>query len=306
MDVLHTHHPFVCGALAARLSRRLNKPLIFTNHTRYDFYAGHYLPFLPKRAALGLLSAWMRRFARRCDLIVAVSAAARDMLDLLGVDAPIEIIPNGTDIDRYRQATPAGRSELGLPPDAFVLMYVGRLGPEKNVPGLLDAFAHALPRAPQAMLAIVGDGPDAANCRERAGALNLTDHVHFLGMQPNDRIPSLLGAADAFVTASITEGHPMTIVEALAAGQPVLAFDVSGLREAVIDGEDGLLAPVDPAALGACMARIATDPDLRARLSDGARRSAEQYSMDATTRRVVAHYERLIRERKRAPSAKSR
>jgi glycosyltransferase involved in cell wall biosynthesis len=221
------------------------------------------------------------------------------MLDLLGVDAPIEIIPNGTDVDRYRRATPAARSDLGLPPDAFVLMYVGRLGPEKNLPGLLDAFAHARPAAPQSVLVIVGDGPEAANTRKQAGALNLTDHVRFLGIQPNDRIPSLLGAANAFVTASITEGHPMTIVEALAAGQPVLAFDVSGPRETVIDGEDGLLASVDPVALGACMARIATDPALRARLSDGARRSAEQYSMDTTTRRIVAHYERLLHEKNR-------
>ena len=90
----------------------------------------------------------------------------------------------------------------------------------------------------------------------------------------------------------------MTIIEALAASQPVLGFNVPGIRETVSDGKDGLLAPTDPEALGERMARIATDAELRARLSDGARRSAQQYNIETTTRRIVDHYERVIRERK--------
>ncbi len=301
MDILHAHHPFVGGPLAARLSRGLNKPLVFTNHTRYDLYARHYAPFLPERAARGLLGAWMCRFARRCDLIIAVSAAARTMLASFGVEAPIDIIPNGVDLDHFVQAVPAARPSLGLPPDAVVLMYVGRLGPEKNLLTLLDAFWHALRESPRAILAFVGDGPQEISVRERTGRLNLTDNVRFLGSHPNEEIPSLLGAADAFVTASITESHPITIIEALAAGRPVVAFGVPGICETVIDGENGLLAPVDPAALGARMARLAADAQLRARLSDGARRSAAQYHIDITTRRIVEHYERLIKEKNLKP-----
>jgi len=302
MDVLHAHHPFLSGALAARLSRRQNKPLVFTNHTRYDDYARYYLPFLPTCATLGLLGAWMRRFARRCDLIIAVSAAAQSMLESFNVSAPIEIIPNGIDLDRFAQSTPATKSDLGLPPDAFVLMYVGRLGPEKNLATLLDAFAHTARRAPNAVLAVVGDGPQAAALREKTREHNLTGRVRFLGTRPNQDIPSLLSAAHAFVTASVTESHPMTIIEALAAGQPVLGFDVPGIRETVSDGKDGLLAPTDPEALGERMARIATDAELRARLSDGARRSAQQYNIERTTRRIVDLYERVIRERKQMNS----
>lgn len=297
MDVLHTHHPFLSGSLAARLSRRQNKPLIFTNHSRYDLYAGAYLPFLPERVVRPLLGAWMRRFARRCDLIVAVSTAARSMLESLGVSAPIEIIPNGIDLAQFAQRTPAAKSDLGLPPDTCVLMYVGRLGAEKNLVMLLDAFAHVVRRVPNVILAVVGDGPQAAALRAKTRDLNLTDRVCFLGARPNADIPALLGAADAFVTASITESHPMTLIEALAAGRPALGFDVPGIRETVIDSENGLLAPTDPEALGARMVRIATDAELRARLSDGAHRSAQHYRIETTTRRIVEHYERLIRER---------
>lgn len=301
MDVIHTHHPFLSGALTARLSRRQNKPLIFTSHSRYDYYARYYLPFLPRRAAIGLASAWMRRFARYCDLIIAVSEAAESMLKSFGVAAPIEIIYNGSDLDRFNRVAPAARTELGLPPDAFVFMYIGRLGPEKNLPALLCAFAQAQRRAPQAQLAIVGGGPQSKACIERVHELGIADHVRFLGMRPPETIPALLGAADAFVTASVTEGHPMTIIEALAAGRPVLGFDVPGIHETVIAGENGLLALPDPKALGECIAHLVEQPALCARLSDGARRSAQQYSIETTTRRIVGHYERLLREKRGAP-----
>ena len=299
MDVLHAHHPFVAGPLAARLRRQLNKPLVFTNHTRYDYYARVYLPFLPRRQAIGLLGAWMRRFVRQCDLIIAVSPSTHTMLTSLGVEAPIEIIYNGIDLERFARATPERRSNLGLPADAFVLMYVGRLGAEKNVDMLLEGYAMMRHGAPQAVLALVGDGPHTPRLRERASQLGVADCVRFLGMQPYDRIPSLLGAADAFVTASITEGHPMTIIEALAAGQPVLAFDVAGIRETVIDGENGLLAHVSAQSLARNMTRVATDAGLRARLSAGARRTAARYEIETTAQRIVEHYEDLIRERQK-------
>jgi len=299
MDVLHAHHPFVAGPLAARLRRQLNKPLVFTNHTRYDYYARVYVPFLPQRQAIGLLGAWMRRFARHCDLIIAVSPAAHMMLKSLGVEAPIEIIYNGIDLERFARAAPELRSNLGLPPDAFVLMYVGRLGAEKNVDTLLEGYAITRRSAPQAILALVGDGPHTLRLRERVSQLGVADGVRFLDMRPYDRVPSILGAADAFVTASLSEGHPMTIIEALAAGQPVLAFDVAGIRETVIDGENGLLAHVDVQSLARNMERVATDAELRARLSAGARRTAARHDIETTAQRIVGHYEYLIRERQK-------
>jgi len=300
MDVIHTHHPFLSGRLAAQLCRRLNKPLIFTNHSRYDYYAGYYLPFLPRRVAVGLVGASMRRFAAQCDLILAVSPAAESMLRSFGIKTPIEIMLNGTDLERFKHAEPFERAKLDIPGDAFVFMYVGRLGPEKNLSTLLESFAHTLQHVPRARLVVIGGGPRSDALTSQARALEVSDKVHFLGMRPNDTIPSLLGAADAFVTASITEGHPMTIIEALAAGQPVLGFDVPGIREAVDDGVDSMLAPHDARALGDLMIRIASTPELRARLSEGARRSSQRYDMDVTARRIVDHYERLIREKGRS------
>ena len=294
MDVLHAHHPFLAARQGAALRRRGGQPLVFTAHTRYDLYARYYLPGVPERLAAGLMAAWLRHMTRQFDLIVAVSTAAEAMLQRQGVTAPVEVIPNGIELARFRAATPAARAALGLPAEAFVALYVGRLGPEKSLPDLLDALAATGPTPRPLVLALAGSGPLEDDLRQQAAALGLGGRVYFLGRQPHEAIPGLLAAAEAFVTASASEGHPITVIEALAAGLPVAAYDVPGIRETVVDGENGLLAPPGPAALGAALARLAADPALRGRLAAGARVSAEQYSIEATTARLLTRYAELL------------
>jgi glycosyltransferase involved in cell wall biosynthesis len=311
MDVLHAHHPLLAGRLAARVSRRGGQPVVFTSHTRYDLYARYYLPFLPPRMAAALMGAALRRAARGFDLIIAVSAAAESMLRALRVTAPIEVIPNGIALRPFVRAGQDGatgaeaRRVLGLPPEGFVAMYVGRLGLEKNLPALLEAFAHARREAPGTTLALVGSGPLEAELRQQAQRLGMAGAVRFLGQHPNEAIPSLMANADAFVTASITEGHPITVIEALAAGLPVAALDVPGIRETVRSSENGLLAAASTdtaasaAALGAALARLAREPALRQTLKAGAQASAQQYSIEATTQRILGRYQDLLREKGR-------
>jgi len=300
MDVLHAHHPFLALGFAARARRQGGQPIVFTSHTRYDLYARYYLPFLPARTAAALMSALVRRAIRQCDLILAVSDAARDMLAAMRVAAPVEVVTNGIELERFAAAQPAARADLGLPPEAFMALYVGRLGPEKNLPLLLHAFAHAAPLTPRAVLALVGDGPLAGDLRRQAAELGLRHRVLFLGRYPNEDIPALAAAADLFVTASVSEGHPITVIEALAAGCPVVAFRAPGIQETIRDDENGLLAPAaDPALLGQALARLVLDPDLRARLALGARASAAQYDIRLTTRRILGCYEILLRDRRR-------
>jgi glycosyltransferase involved in cell wall biosynthesis len=183
MDVFHAHHPFLALNFAQR-ARQRRQPIVFTSHTRYDLYARYYLPFLPARTASALMSALVRRATRRCDLILAVSDAARDMLRAMRVRPPIEVVPNGIELERFTAAAPGQRERLGLPPESVVAVYVGRLGPEKNLPLLLESFASAVPQAsptPLASslhLALVGDGPLAAGLRAQVAALGLQDRIH--------------------------------------------------------------------------------------------------------------------------------
>src|SRR5882672_5093981 len=132
VDVFHAHHPFLLGPTAARLARRLGRPLVFTYHTRYEKYA-HYVPAtrgLVEAAAVALSA----RFARRADAVIAPSAVVRDDLVRRGVGGPVAVIPTGVDLDRFRPGERgAARRALGLSLDEPLLLYVGRLDREKSV-----------------------------------------------------------------------------------------------------------------------------------------------------------------------------
>ena len=146
MDVVHVHHPFLSGSLALRYCRPRGIPIIFTNHTRYDLYAQAYLPNIPDVIGETALQAYLPVFCRSCDLVISPSPGMRTVLQKFGVESPIEVVPNGVELQRFRQPVqPLDSSVLGFEPQNVVLVYVGRIGPEKNLQFLLRAFSRRLP-----------------------------------------------------------------------------------------------------------------------------------------------------------------
>jgi glycosyltransferase involved in cell wall biosynthesis len=300
MDLLHVHHPFVSGRLALRYGKEWGLPVVYTNHTRYDLYAHHYLPPLSDALAEMLLHNYLPTFAAQCDLVVAPSAGLAIVLRELGVTTPVTVIPNGVELDAFRSpAKPRRRADFGWPDDACVLIYTGRLGPEKNLDLLLDAVAAAQSALPALRLLLVGDGPEAARLRERVGQLHLAPFAHFTGRQPYEAVPGYLAAADAFITASVTEVHPLSVLEALAAGLPVVGVDAPGVHDVIEPGENGLLAQESAGSLAAHIIRLMVDADLRAHLAAGARATSDQYAIEHTTAAYLRHYEALVAVRER-------
>ncbi len=300
MDVVHVHHPFLSGRLALRYCRPHGIPIVFTNHTRYDLYAKAYLPMLPDQIGTTFLQTYLPSFCREVDLVIAPSEGVRRVLTSLGVDAPIKVIPNGVDLSPFRQPIdPVSREDLGVPQHDVLLIYVGRLGPEKNLTFLLRAFAGALSAHPEATLLLVGDGPERDNLEDIARRSGLGEKVRFTGLVPYEAIPRYLRAADAFVTASVTEVHPLSVIEALAAGLPILGIDSPGVGDTVIDGHNGLLAEEDLASFTAQMTRLLVDSGLRARLAATASASAEPYDIQRTSSQVEEEYQRLIEQPRR-------
>jgi glycosyltransferase involved in cell wall biosynthesis len=307
MDVLHAHHPFVAGRLALRYGRRFGQPVVYTNHTRLDLYAGVYVPRPLRGLARRILRRYMPRFATQCDLIIAPSAGlAKVMREQWGVKRPVTVVPNGIDLARFRRPERAvSRTDLGLPPSGSLAIYTGRLGVEKNLPFMLRAFAQAVPDRPEARLLLLGDGPQAAALRELAGELRLGERVFLPGGVPYEQVPAYLAAADLFVSASFTEVHPMSLIEGLAAGLPALGVISPGVADTVEDGVNGLLTAHDVDAFSRALRRLLTDADLRARLAEGARRSSARYSIARTTGRMVELYQRLLNHRARTNAVRS-
>lgn len=295
MDIIHVHHPFTSGQLAIRYCRAQGIPLVFTNHTRYDLYAHAYLPMFPESWGDAFLRAYMPSFCKACDLVIAPSAGVKHVLVSLGVETPIEIIPNGVNVHPFQSIEkPIPREELGFAQDDILLTYMGRVGPEKNLPFLLRAFAGIARTYDKVGLLIIGDGSELDNLKDRVRLMGMGDRVKFTGMVAYSDMPVYLSVADAFVTASVTEVHPLSVIEALAAGLPVVGIQSPGVGDIIEDGVTGYLAPEeDLAVYTAKISRIVTDSEARERMGRKAKEVSSIYSIENTTRIMSDRYQKL-------------
>jgi glycosyltransferase involved in cell wall biosynthesis len=296
MDILHAHHPFLSGRLALRYARPLQIPVVFTNHTRYDLYAQAYMPLMPEEISDGLLRAYMPNFCEAVDLVVSPSAGMEKVLRGLDVKSKIAVVPNGVELERYLDAQPLVRADFGFQSDDILFIYVGRLGPEKNLDFLLRAFNAVADSFDRVRLLILGDGPARADLESLASSLGLSARVRFEGMVPYDKLPAYLAMCDAFVTASVTEVHPLSVIEAMGAGLPVIGIHSPGVGDTVIDGETGFLAAEDTAAFAVKMTRLVLEHDLRKRMGVAAREESTSYAIARTTRIMLRYYEKLVEE----------
>ncbi|MEW5873012.1 MAG: glycosyltransferase [Chloroflexota bacterium] len=298
MDVVHVHHPFLSGSLALRYCRPRGIPIIFTNHTRYDLYAQAYLPGVPEVIGETALQAYLPTFCRACDLVIAPSPGMREVLKRFGVDGPIEVVPNGVDLQRFQQPVePLERANFGFQPDDVVLVYTGRLGPEKNLPFLLRSFAGTAQAYDNVRLLIIGDGPERDNLQDRVRHMGIWPKTHFAGMLPYDEVPRYLAMADAFVTASVTEVHPLSVIEAMAAGLPVLGIQSPGVGDTIQDGETGYLVNEEElASFTAKMVRMVVDRECRASMGTKARQVSALYAIERTTGLMLECYQQTIQK----------
>ncbi|UCG32235.1 MAG: glycosyltransferase [Phycisphaerales bacterium] len=202
-------------------------------------------------------------------------------------------IPGGVDPARFQNVIPADRSAWEIPPPARLLIWVGRMDPIKGLDYLLEALV-LLPTDPPTHLLLVGDGPERSRTEVRADRLGLRHRVHFTGFRQD--IPALLAAADLFVFPSLTEGMPNALLEAMAAGLPVIACDVPGCRELIDNTVNGFLVPPrsSPAIAGA-VARLLAQPVLARRLGQAASRAVlRHYSQHVCHANYAALYAQIL------------
>ena len=287
--LLHTHmaKAGTIGRVAATTMPRRPR----TVHTFHGHVLEGYFTPRVQRAFVEI----ERALARRTDALIAVSPEIRDALQSLGIGARREfhVIPLGLDLAPFLSVTGPNqelRRHLGLAPDQPLVGIVGRLVPIKGVEVLLDAMA----LLPGVHLAVVGDGEERVALTERARAAGLSDRVHFVGWWHD--IPSAMGDCDVVVLTSRNEGTPVALIEALAAGRPVVATDVGGVRHVVGDGVSGWLAPPgDAGAVAALVRRLLDDPEARDAFGRAGRESVRhRFGQERLVADVRALYTDLV------------
>ncbi|TCO77902.1 glycosyltransferase [Chromatocurvus halotolerans] len=299
-DIIHVHHPFWLGSAGLFIGRRLGIPVVYTYHTRLEHYA-HYVP-LPGPLFRNLVShAVVRRFANRCDGVIVPTESAEEYLRTIGVRRRVLVQPTGIDIDRLRSVQKDAVEELRnkyAPNGERILVSISRLSKEKNIDFLLDAIRKLKNDSNHAFrLLVIGDGPERNRIESRIRQQGLQDAVILLGTIAPDEMPLYCRAGEVFLFASRSETQGMVIIEAMAAGMPVVAVRSSGIDDIVEDGVNGFKTPLDIARWCARIEQILEDPRLYKRLSATAVTTAETYSIARFSDSVRRFYATIIATR---------
>ena len=295
MDVVHVHHPFLSGRLALNYCRSERIPIVFTNHSRYDLLAQAYLPLMPDEVSHSLLQAYMPDFCEAVDLVISPSESMVKILRELEVKSHIEVIPNGVDLQKFRDAKPFPRAQFGYTDDDILLVYAGRIAPEKNLSFLLQSFAGIAQMLPNIHLLMVGGGKKQfeEEVQYLIAQLGIESRVHSTGMISYNDIPAYLAMGDIFVTTSVSETFGMTTVEAMSVGLPIMAIDAAGTSDLVENGKTGFLSTEDLAAFTAKLTYLCLHPGLRKEMGLAGCKASELYDIERTTKILLGHYTRL-------------
>jgi glycosyltransferase involved in cell wall biosynthesis len=287
---------------AALLTAGSRTPLVITHQLVID------IPSIKMRAPRRLF--WRLAFARYGRLArwnIASSRSGRELLLRYGFPAErTELIYNGADVARFRPLAGAERERVraaiagavGAPPwpqDTVLAGTVARLTPQKGLFDLVDAAATVARQFPQVRFVIVGDGELRRAITERIAAAAIEGQVWLAGSRPLDEVAAWLGAADLFVLSSRYEGLPLALMEAMAAGCPVVATDVGGVAEVIADESVGLVVPpAQPARLAQAISRLVGSPAVREAMSRAVRqRVLASFSVEACYEKTTAIYRRL-------------
>jgi len=274
-DVVHVHEPLVPSTSMFALMST-HAPVVAT------FHAG-----ATRSWAFDLAAPALRRLVRKITVRVAVSGVA-ERFAAKRIGGGFTIVPNGVAVERFTQA-PAARL-----PEGRRMLFVGRLDARKGFPVAVRTFARLAGEFPDLWLVAVGDGAE----RDAVGLLSpeARARVHLAGRVDNLELPTYHAAADVFLAPSLGgESFGIVLVEAMAAGLPIVASRIPGYDEVVHDGIDGLLVePGDPSAAAAAVRRVLSDGELARRLSDAARTRSQEFSWERVTERIEALYRRAL------------
>ena len=300
-DVYEAHTVSGYGFLRSIIKRRIKKPFIQTVH---GVLADEYLQSLRKgfptfRAKIANIFMWRlskieEESATKATLIVTVSKySSTKIARFYNVDRKkMRIVPNGVDTNRFKpsRSGEAIKRQIGLDGKLCVL-FVGRLIPRKGLPFLIEAANHVVKEFSQTVFVVVGKGPLKNYLTAYLEKLGLSSNFVFLGDVKENVLPALYNCADVFALPSVQEGQGIALLEAQATGKPVVAFDVGGVHEAVLDRETGLLLKPDSCELAKAITKLLADEQWRDKMGRKGREFvSKNFSWDACAQKMLQVY----------------
>jgi glycosyltransferase involved in cell wall biosynthesis len=286
-DIMHTHTPFSVGWEAVLAAKKLKTPLIGTHHTFFDHYLKYV--FLDYNWAKKISWKVTVGYYNRCQLVISPTHSLSDGLKENGLKRTVEIVVNPVNTEKFRpdQNKKSGTKNL---------VYMGRVGYEKSIDDVIRAVVEVKKKIPDIQLHIVGDGPEKENLQKLANDLGLAENVHFDGFLQGDDLIRALQKSDIFLSGSKSENMPLSILEAMAVGLPIIAVSSLGLVEIVADGQNGFLtSPGNPTEMADKVLELFADEKKLKNFSEKSREMSLQYSDRKSAEKLVEIYEKLIK-----------
>ena len=289
-DLVHLHGQFTVGLGGLRFANDIDAPIVATYHMSGSEYADYLSPVHSiARGIERVTNSYERWFFEKPDLVVTPSEATRNHLrNVIGVDTPIEVIPNGIEVDTFLPVDPSEfLARYEIPTDKPLVGYTGRQGHEKNLLELLEAVADL-----DVTLVFGGDGP--ANEELQAKATEFGIDAHFLGFLDRAELPAFYSALDVFGFPSPIETQGLVALEANACGTPVVGVDTGGLSNTIVDGKTGFHYEIGD--VGAFREAIQRAIDERDSLSEHCLEHGQKQSVDAAVDKLSDAYTRVLNE----------
>ncbi|WP_133127784.1 glycosyltransferase family 4 protein [Legionella nagasakiensis] len=295
-DVVHLQGKFFLGGICYKACRKLNIPLIATNHFMPENFF-HYT-HLPSRC-----EPWFKRYTWRIvvdmlshvDVVTTPTQTAATLLQSVDLHKPIHVISCGVDLKKFKPGQDANKLRQRFQiPDKPVLLYTGRLDKEKNLPIVLKAF-HRARQQVDAHFVLTGRGKEQLTLKELVKTLNMTQHVTFTGYLNDEEYPLIYGLADCFVNASTAELQSIVALEAIASGLPLIAANAVALPELVEHGVNGyLFLPNDVKNLAHYLIELLKNPEKSQSMGSESRKKAESHDICKTAEQYEQLYLKMV------------
>ncbi len=300
LDIVHIHLPTIMSTPARWIASYYDVPIFLTYHTNLELYIRHYVPGVPKNVARSLTRFYTARETQNGEKIFVPSPDMKKLLGSYDLEPPIEVLPTGINLDTYDSKSNEIRSlreQFGIREEEKILLYVGRVGSEKNVGFLLDAFKRISREYSPVHFVIVGGGRGLGKVLSRVSKMNSSRTIHFTGYVEDDEILArYYQEADVFLFASLTETQGLVIAEALAAGTPVVAVDAPGVRDVLNQGKGGYLVPEEINPFSEKVLSLLEDEELLDRKAVEAREVAKKFSAKTMAGKLLESYEEVLAE----------
>ncbi len=308
-DVIHNQTAETIAIAARRYAKRYDVPMVSTGHAYPDNITGQLKLLRPiKRPLDAALRTYMASFLKHSEYATMPTEMAIDDLvpkNRKRFKVAVEPLSNGVDLSKFGPKKPVAKiyKKYHLPTNRPIVLYVGRVDPEKSISNVVLAFANVLEKVPQAVLAIVGDGTDRQHLADLAESLGIEGSVKFLGRVYPPDIMEIYRAATVFATASETETQGIVLIEAAATGLPLMAVDAGAVRELCQNKKNGILChPGDIDEMTTALVKLLKNDDLRARYGEESLKIAKKHDLNVTLKRFEEIYGEAIKLKGKASS----